>query len=222
MKQPWINLEYYTPLQLILFGIGALLWVVAYIVLVRNIVKKKFVEMPAGVLCANFAWETLYAFFFTQNMGLVLDIGYKLWFFLDVFIVIGFYKYGAKQVSKSATPHFRTLFTFALIGWFVALFFFIKQGADNPIGANSAYIINILISVLYILMFLRLEDKSVISATVTWSKALGTAFISVMCFLRWPENHWLLTLCAACAMLDAYYIYLFYKYSRQESGVRDQ
>lgn len=214
MKQPWINLEYYTPAQLILFGIGALLWVVAYVVLVRNILKKKFVEMPAGVLCANFAWETLYAFVFTQNMGLVLDIGYKLWFVLDVFIVIGFYKYGAKQVSKSVVPYFKPLFTFALIAWTAGLYFFIKQGFDNPIGANSAYIINILISLLYILMFLRLEDKSVISENVTWSKALGTGAISVMCFSRWPDNHWLLVMCTVCALLDAFYIYLFYQHKR--------
>src|SRR4051812_28727511 len=110
----WLNFEYYTTLQLILFGIGALLWLVNYGCLIQKIRKEKFVEMPAAVLCANFAWEFMWGFVFTQNMGEILGIGYKAWFVLDCYIVYGFYKYGYKQVSPSIVPYYRSLFTFAL------------------------------------------------------------------------------------------------------------
>jgi hypothetical protein len=214
----WLNTDYYTPLQLALFGGGAVLWVVNYIFIVRNVIKNKFVEMPASVLCANFTWEFLWAWIFTQNMGFAIGLGYKLWFCLDVFIVWGFYNYGYKQVSKMVVPYYKLMFTFALVAWLVTLYFFIGQGLDNPVGANSAYIINILISSLYIFMFLRLEDKSVLSFTTAWTKWAGTGLISIMCLLRWPENRWLMAMCIACFLMDMFYMYLFLQYKKQKSG----
>ncbi|MBX9853149.1 MAG: hypothetical protein K2X86_15505 [Cytophagaceae bacterium] len=214
----WFNLDYYTPLQLGLFGAGAIFWIVNYIFIVCNIIKNKFVEMPAAVLCANFAWEFLWSWIFMINMGFAIRLGYIAWFFLDIFIVWGFYNYGYKQVSQSAVPYYKLLFTFAIISWLVVLYFFIGQGLDNPIGANSAYVINILISSLYIFMFLRLEDKSALSFTTAWTKWIGTGLISVMCALRWPENHWLLSMCAACFLMDMFYMYLFMQYKK--SGVK--
>ncbi len=207
----WLNLDYYTPLQLILFGIGAVFWLVNYAYIIKNIIKHKFVEMPAAVLCANFTWEFLWGFVFEQNMGAVLGIGYKLWFVLDIFIVYSFYKYGNKQVTKPFIPYFKELFSFALVSWLIVLYFFYKNNYDNPIGANSAYVINILISSLYVLMFIRLEDKSVLSFTTAWTKCIGTAMISLMCILRWPENTWLISMCLVCFLLDIYYIYIFKK-----------
>ncbi len=205
----WLNLVDYTPLQLILFGLGAALWVLSYVYIVKTVVKHKFVEMPAGVLCANITWEFLWAFVFTQNMGEVIGIGYKLWFFFDLYVVYKFYKYGHKQVIQSIVPYYKWVFSFALVAWFVAQYFFIKQGFDNPIGANSAYIINILISSLYVFLFLRLEDKSVLSFTAGWARGAGTGLISVMCALKWPENYWLLSMCAVCLLIDIFYVYLF-------------
>lgn len=210
----WLNYDYYTPLQLILFGTGALFWIVNYIFIIRNIIKNKFVEMPAAVLCANFAWEFLWAWIYSPNMGFALTLGYIAWFFLDIFIVWGFYKYGYKQVSKSVVPYYKLLFTFALVAWLVVLYFFIHQEFDNPIGANSAYVLNSMISSLYIFMFLRLEDKSVLSFTTAWTKWIGTGLISVMCILRWPENHWLISMCVACFLMDIFYMYIFLQYKK--------
>jgi hypothetical protein len=210
----WLNLDYYSPLQLILFGLGALLWIINYIFIVRNIIKNQFVEMPAGVLCANFAWEFLWSWIYVINMGWAIRLGYMAWFFLDAFIVWGFYKYGYKQVSQSVIPYYKLLFTFGIISWLIILYYFIGQGMDNPIGANSAYVINILISSMYVFMFLRLEDKSILSFTTAWTKWMGTGLISLMCLIRWPENHWLISMCVACFLLDMFYVYLFLKYKK--------
>jgi hypothetical protein len=151
-------------------------------------------------------------------MGFAIGLGYKVWFFLDVFIVWGFYKYGYKQVAASVIPYYKGMFTFAVLAWLAALYFFIGNGIDNPIGANSAYIINILISSLYIFMFLRLEDKSVLSFTAAWTKGAGTGLISIMCILRWPENNWLTVMCAACFIMDLFYFYLFFQYRKRKLG----
>jgi hypothetical protein len=210
-KIVWLNIENYTVLQLVLFGTGALLWIVNYIFIIRNIIKHKFVEMPASVLCANVAWEFLWSWIFVPDMGFAIGLGYKMWFVLDVYIVWNFYRFGYKQVSASVVPYYKLLFTFALAAWVLCLYFFIDQKMDNPIGANSAYIINILISSLYIFLYLRIEDKTLFSITTAWTKWVGTGFISAMCMLRWPENHWLLAMCAACFLMDMFYMYLVVK-----------
>ena len=88
----WFNLNVYSLLQILLFLTGAVFWIVNYVFVIRNIVKNKFVEMPASVLCANITWEFLWGFVFIPDMGFAIALGYKVWFMLDVFIVINFNK----------------------------------------------------------------------------------------------------------------------------------
>ena len=219
-KIVWLNLDYYTPLQLSLFIAGAALWVINYIIIVRNIFKYKFVEMPSAVLVANFAWEFMWSWVFIQNMGMVLTIGYRAWFFLDIFIVWGFYKYGYKQVTEGATGRYKLFFTFGILSWLLLLYVFIKQGLDNPIGVTSAYVINVLISLLYITQFLRLKDKFNLSFTAAWTKGLGTGLISIMSALRWPDNIWVITMASLCFLMDCYYTYIIYQYKKTESTLK--
>ena len=56
-NQPLINTQDYPISGLVFNGVGCLFWVVAYAVLVWEIVKRKFVEMPAYIACANIGWE---------------------------------------------------------------------------------------------------------------------------------------------------------------------
>ena len=88
--QNWLNLTTYTATELILFGIGAIGWLLCYIFTIRGIFKYKFVGISAGVVGANIAWEFLWAFVFKQDMGLLLIIGYVGWFLLDCFIDLSF------------------------------------------------------------------------------------------------------------------------------------
>jgi hypothetical protein len=213
-KIVWLNLDYYTPLQLSFFIGGAVFWIINYIIIVRNIFKLKFVEMPGAVLAANFAWEFLWSWVFQQNMGMVLTIGYRAWFFLDILIVWGFYKYGFKQVEESMQKQYKLFFTFGILAWTLFIYVFVVQGLDNPIGAPSAYVSNLLISGLYITQFYRLKNKSVLSFTAAWTKGLGTGLVTVMCVLRWPENHWVIIMGALCFIMDCYYTYIMYNYKR--------
>jgi len=217
-KIVWLNHDYYTPLQLTLFITGASLWIVNYICIVRNIFKHKFVEMPGTVLAANFAWEFLWSWIFVQNMGMIVTIGYRVWFFLDVLIVWGFYKYGYKQVEESLKNQYKLFFTFGIIAWAIFMYVFIAQGLDNPIGAPTAYVSNLLIAGLYITQFYRLKDKSLLSFTAAWTKGLGTGLITVMCFLRWPENTWLITMGVLCFVMDVYYTYIMFEYKRNKKN----
>jgi hypothetical protein len=206
----WLNTNLYSINEIILFGIGAVLWIVAYLTIAKNIIKFQFVEMPMVALAGNFTWEFLRSWCFPPNMGLLIDIGYKIWFFLDIFIVISFYRFGYKQLNKSLSPYSKQFFTYGLIFWFVSLYFFKKQGLDDGIGAISAYILNVIMSVVYVLDFISSENKMKYSRIVAWTKWLGTGFISIMCAMHWATNYWLISMCIICFLVDLYYTYLIY------------
>jgi len=220
MHQPFINLKDYTAPELIIFGAGCFLWVVVYYFTIRNILRKQFIEIPLVAVCGNIAWEFLWSWFFVINMGSLFQWGYRIWFFMDCFIVYNLFRYGFKQISiPELKARSKQIILFCIACWLVIFYFYIKN-YDEPIskvGAYSGFILNIVISGLYIPEFLRLQDKSVFSLPVAWMKGIGTGLISVFCFMHFTD-WFLLSMCIVTAVLDATYIYMFINYSRQVSN----
>src|SRR5664279_2121833 len=135
----WLNTCKYTPFQFTVFLVGCFMWVVAYVALIRHAIQQKFLMIPAGAVCANFAWEILWGFFFKPDLGLVVWWGYKTWGILDIGIVYLLFKYGKKQlITQNGQKYFVPTVVFGLVSWFVTLYFFISDGFDTSIGANSA------------------------------------------------------------------------------------
>lgn len=204
-----INLTDYTILQHVFFALGCLLWVVTYIIVISAIRRKQFVEIPVVAVSANFAWEFLWSFFFITDMGLLYVWGYRIWFFLDCFIFLGLLHYGYKQM---ALPQFRSIakpLTVALLAaWIFMLYFYIRN-YDYPIshnGAYSGYILNVMMSALYIPAFLTYGKTLPFNTLAAWCKGIGTLFITVFCFLRY-DDWFLLSMCVVTTLLDASYIY---------------
>ncbi len=206
--QNWLNTQTYTTLELNLFGVGAFFWLICYLFVIRGIIKYKFVGISAGVVGANIAWEFLWAFVFKQDMGKLLQIGYLGWFLLDCFIVWGIYKYGSKQVNEKVKPHFKFLFTFSIIGWLAVLYFFTYGFVyeTTQIGANSAYAIQLLISVSCLLMLINNPTEKGISYIAAWGRTLGSLFCGIMCIMHWKDNLWIPTMVVVYMIIDIYYL----------------
>ncbi len=198
----WLNTVDYTISELIWNGIGCSFWLVAYISIIINSRKTNFVEMPFVIAIGNISWEFIWSFFYHPNTGSFYVYGYQASFFLDLYIVWMVFKYGHKQID---IPEIKKYFKFILIGlifiWVPLNYFFVKEGFDTPIGANSGYILNLIISLLYPVLYFRNKDQS-FSKLVSWSRFLGTAFISVSMFLIYPENHFIHVLAIACFLID--------------------
>ena len=216
MDQPILNLEDYTITEQVFFCLGCLLWIVVYYVTIRNIFRKKFIEVPFITVCGNIAWEFLWSWVFITNMGSLLAWGYRIWFFMDCVIVYGLFLYGHKQISiPSLSKNSFWIIIGGIAAWFFMLYFYIDI-YDAPIskmGAYSGFLLNVLISALYIPQFLRLNTKALFSLTIAWCKGIGTLLISVFCFLHF--NDWFLfSLCIITALLDAAYIFIFINHSK--------
>ena len=230
----WFNTVKYSVAELAIFGAGGLLWVVAYIAVIVNVRKNQFVAIPAAAVVANISWEWLWGFFYLPDLGMAVVWGYRAWAILDVFIVIYLFRYGAKQLlTATGKQYLPYAIVFGLVGWFTSLWFFIGEGYDMSMGATSAYIINVMMSAVYIVLVVKHPEIRRFSFTVAWTKALGTALISVFMFIapmtRYgvpdvpAERGFLLTLCVLTFILDVVFVASFWMRIRSvESGAPAQ
>lgn len=208
--QAWFNTTDYTVLQLMIFGIGTVGWVIAYAMALYTIVRNKFVGIPAAAVVANVAWELVWGFVYGCDTGRLFTYGYALWFFLDVFITYSLFKYGEKQLDDLEMKRwFKPLCAFGITAWVFVFYYYVGEGHDNGYGALSGYIINVMMSALYISLVVRRPTAN-FSLVVAWSKGLGTGAFSVFNVMVHPEDHFLMMLCFVTAVLDAVYIAMLY------------
>ena len=211
---PWFDTTNYTPLQIGLFTTGALLWIVAYIVIIRYAFKHKTVIIPAVAVVCNYGNEIGGAFFWVRDMGQALVIAYWGWFLLDTIIVYKLLKYGARQFT---TPFFKTnlkwLVLAGLAGSIPLSSLFMVQ-YDLPMGVLDAYIVNVVMSVAF-LSLLFVPNFPEHSLLLAWTKFLGTGIISVMFSMKYPENYFLWVIYFVVAFFDIAFIVLLYNKRKQ-------
>jgi hypothetical protein len=209
----------YTTLQLVLFAGGCLMWVIAYAIIIRNALKHKYVEMAAVAAFSNFAWEFVWSWPFSTDMGWFLVVTYKAWYFLDIFIVYLVFKHGARQYQnasmKKLFPYWGGFF---LIVFHILYYYFVKQGMDEPIGANSAYVCQLLLSAMCLQLMLEEPEAKYFSFNVGILRSYGTGANTVFMFLHYPENHVVHTMAVSSFILDNIYLYCLAK-KRKAQGL---
>jgi len=207
----WFNTQKYSVPLLVLFGVGCFGWVVAYVAIVKNALKNRFLEIPAGAVVANIAWEFVWGFLYPNELGRFFSWGYRAWFFFDLAIVYMLFRYGERQVELSELQAvFKPACVFGIAAWAVGIYFFVGEGYDTGYGAISGYILNTMMSALYVVILLRHGELYDFSLVVAWSKMLGTALLTVFNFVVQSGNPYLLLLCLLTLALDLLYIGLFY------------
>jgi hypothetical protein len=202
--------DVYTPFEMFWYLGGFLLWGVAYALLVPRMPRDRWVEIPFFAVCGNVTWEFLWGFVWhVEMMGATLQWFYRLGCVLDLFILACIFKYGAKQVSLPVLKRwFAPMVVASLCGWIVFYWTFREMGYDLPLGSNSAYLINVVMSILYIQMALRVREVTPFAMDIGWLKGLGTGMVTVFVFLQYPENTFVKALGILTAILDAGYMAL--------------
>jgi len=217
-----VNCADYTPLELLLFCFGCWLWVVAYVVIIRDIRRYKFVGMPAMAGAGNFGWEFVWSFVFHTNMGLVAQRAYDAWFLIDIYIFWAIVKYGDKQ---GWAPSIRRVYKPMIMASAIAfgLLFWLYRASghqDYEIGAITAYMDNFLMSVLFLFMLSRLDDVRALAPSVAWMKMIGTGTNTVFMMLRFPADHYLHALGIGLFVCDVIYtVWLYKKRAAQHRGI---
>ena len=211
----WINTVRYSVPALIISGLGCILWLVAYVTILYRGWKYRFIEIPAAAVVANVSWEFMWSFPYRGDTGWLMEAGYRGWVFLDFVIVYGLFKYGDSQVATpSLRKYLRPAIVLGIASWSTFIYYFVREGYDMSMGATSAYIINVMMSAVYITMLWTHPERA-FSALIGWTKGLGTACFSVFMVMaplhRYQEDvlaekGFLLSLCLVTLLLDAIYI----------------
>lgn len=210
-----INTVDYTPLELILAGLGACCWVAVYVFTIINIRKFQFVEMPFLCACGNIVWEFLWGFFFYEriNMGELYIWSYRVWFLADIYIFVSLWRYGHKQFELAALRRYAHPVIIGLVLAYTGIITaFVKAELDNPMGAQTSYLLNFGISTLYILHWLRMRKTQYYSRHIAWAKMLGTLMYSIYFRLAFPDDYAVTALSIVIFILDNLYLWLMYNY----------
>jgi hypothetical protein len=209
--EPLVNTATYGTPALLFFAAGGLAWALAYMGVLREIVRRRFVEIPATAVTANIAWEFTWGIVHRTDLGSLFAWGYRVWFLLDLFIVWGLLRYGVRHLG---TPRLREFFrasvVVAILAWTATLLLLVRQGYDAPNGIVTGYMVTLVMSALYIPQFFRERDRTPYSPFVAWCKLLGNGLVIGFCVLAYPDNHFLHTVCGVTLVLDVYYVWLFH------------
>jgi hypothetical protein len=161
-------------------------WSLTYVLIIRKGFKDKTYGMPLAALCANISWEAIFSFIHPATSPQIY-INYA-WFVLDGIIVYEFLRFGKKEFQKLSSLLFYGVFLFTLAMAFCSVLFITHQFNDWQ-GAYAAFGQNLMMSVLFINMFLNRNDLRGQSFYIALFKLLGTGIISLAFYLYQPISH---------------------------------
>lgn len=192
-------------LSLLVAATMGLSWTIVYLLVIYRSFKDKQCGMPSVAMAFNLSWEFLYSFmFYDAQSNLQLWIN-RVWFVFDVLIFVAFLLYGAKQWNKLYQKFFVPYTVSIVLSAFLLLYFLQLDFGDSAI-TYSAFTMNVLMSWMFITMFLKQQDLKGQAFGVAFFKMLGTAAATIILFERYSQ--FLQMMGVLCFILDMIYIIL--------------
>ncbi len=184
-------------------------WTIAYVDLIHRGLRDKAYGMPFFALAFNITWEFIYAFLIYQGFALqrVVNI---VWFLLDVGILYTYLRYGREEFLKEYGKYFLLWTVSALLAAFIILYYAGREFQDVRGGTYSAFVQNLMMSVLFIAMLVRRNNVSGQSMTIAVFKWLGTLAPTILGWLA-TGSRLLLVLGIAIFFYDVIYIVMLYR-----------
>ena len=201
----------------LLSGIG---WIIVYEECIRLGFKHKSYAMPFFALALNVAWEAIYTYsdiFLNAHgeltgMTLVQTIANAFWVCLDVVILITYFKFGKKYWNKNIDEkYFMPWSILGLITCFLLQIVFIVEFDFQMAAEYSAFLQNLLMSILFISMFVKrgnMDGQSLLLAVAKWIGTLApTILMGIITY-----NPLVLVTGILCSVFDIIYIIMLLKY----------
>ena len=163
-------------LKIILTIISGVCWTIVYIDGIRLGFKDKSYAIPFYALALNFAWETLYTYFgFRINGVNVQNIFSALWLTFDIGILYTYFKFGRKYFpSAYGSGVFIGWSILGLVTAFALEYSFVREFGVAKGAGYSAFLQNLLMSILFIAMLARRRSREGQSLLIAVNKWIGT------------------------------------------------
>ena len=156
--------------------VSGLAWTIVYIDSIRIGMKDKTFAMPFWALALNIAWELLHAVFGFREVGVTLQIAINgIWFLFDLGLLYTFFRYGRRYFPKQYHPSwFYAWGIFGLLTAFILQFTFIQEFGLLMGAVYSAFLQNLLMSILFIVMLAQRNSSEGQTLLIAISKCIGT------------------------------------------------
>ncbi|MDM5247402.1 MULTISPECIES: hypothetical protein [unclassified Lysinibacillus] len=189
-------------------GMG-LFWIITYILIIKQGFQDKKYGMPMAAICANISWEFIFAFMYPQN-DLQRIITF-LWFLLDIFIMMQFLRYGHKEYKKLIPRKIFYSSFFITLGVSFFIILAMMHEFNDIEGKYAAFIQNLMMSGLFIALFLQRGNLSGQSMGIAVCKMIGTMFAAVGFYMYFRTP--LITIISVATLIyDWIYIVLIYRF----------
>jgi hypothetical protein len=162
--------------KLLLMFISAIAWTLVYVNCIRIGFQQKTYCIPLWALSLNFTWEIWHGIFDLQELGPQLQVIINLiWALFDVTILYTFFRFGMRYFPKNLnSAWFYTWGISSLIISFLVQFAFVKEFGTIMGGGYAAFLQNLLMSILFIIMLQKRNGTEGQSLTIAYGKCLGT------------------------------------------------
>jgi len=167
-----------------LIAIGGVVWLVAYLIAIRVGIREKIYPIPAVAVCLNITWEIVHSVVYPppRAIDLATNLG---WLALDLVVLVLVFEYGR---GRQRVPEIARFWPWVLAAGLVICFLghvtFHQHVTANSIfpdesGAIPAFVINLVMSVLFVSMYFARSDGAGLSKGLAWSKFIGTGLYAV-------------------------------------------
>lgn len=194
-------------MELFLLLLTGICWTIVYLHLIHLGFKEKTYGMPFIALALNFSWEVLHSYIHLKTNPASIETWILLvWLFLDFFIVCTYLMYGKKYFpNHTSTEYFMPWTIIVFIMSFALQCFFVVEFKELG-KVYSAFIQNLIMSILFITMLINRSDLKGQSLTIAINKWIGTLAPTILLGVI-GGNKLVLVLGIFCSIFDIIYIY---------------
>lgn len=220
-----MNLE---SIGLALSVLSGVAWTITYICIIYVGFKDKTYGMPFIAFALNIAWEALYSYYGLKydpsNIQTTVNI---VWVALDLIILYTYFKYGLEDFKKFAKPVYFVPWSILILIMSIIIQYYFSIEFGNSTSPNlqyvgkyiepnmgawySAFIQNLIMSVMFIYMFLIRKNAKGQNLTIAIAKFIGTLAPTLL-FGLILENKLVLVLGIFIALFDLIYIAILLSY----------
>jgi hypothetical protein len=196
-------------LVVVLTLISGISWTIVYIDIINRGFKDKTYGMPLFALAFNIAWEFIFGFLVGEGFSLQKVVN-SVWFIFDVVIVYTYFKYGRREFPKTVDRFFIPWSVTAFVIAFLTLYFTHLEFEGFWGARYSAFVQNLMMSVLFIGMLVRRNNVDGQSLYIAIFKWLGTLAPTIQMYLQ-TGSRLILILGIGIFLYDVVYIGMLYQ-----------
>jgi hypothetical protein len=212
-------------LKLVLTLISGICWTIVYIQGIRVGFKDRSYAIPFYALALNITWELLHSIYGFQSGVSVQAVINAIWFVFDLGIIYTYFKYGRKYFPSDLPAN--AFVIWSVLGLVTALaveYAFVREFGIAKGAGYSAFLQNLLMSILFITMLIRRGDTEGQRLSIAVSKWLGTLAPTVQFGLigdgSFPNGSFLILIVGLfCSMFDLIYLWMLSRLHGNPEGI---